>query len=229
MDYCIERAFLDIACEDLGVSRDELKKRFAACRSAKETGADMNRRMTVGALCGKPGMGRQNYCKARRQRQRKGADGGLTEQPVPAERTPRPRLGGRKLLCRLGPEPDEAGPPVGRDRFFGVLREKSLLLEPLKRVPKTANSRHSLPVFHNPVKAMVLTGPNQAWEADITYIRTGEVFPYLSLLEVAVKALETAQAQLPEGARPVRHSDRGCQYCSHLYVGKLRARGCRSA
>jgi transposase-like protein len=26
MDYCIERAFLDIACEDLGVSRDELKK-----------------------------------------------------------------------------------------------------------------------------------------------------------------------------------------------------------
>jgi transposase-like protein len=26
MDYCIERAFLDITCEDFGVSRDELKK-----------------------------------------------------------------------------------------------------------------------------------------------------------------------------------------------------------
>jgi hypothetical protein len=26
MDYCIERAFLDIGCEDFGVSRDELKK-----------------------------------------------------------------------------------------------------------------------------------------------------------------------------------------------------------
>jgi transposase InsO family protein len=34
-----------------------------------------------------------------------------------------------------------------------------------------------------------------------------------------------ALAQLPEGAHPVRHSDRGYQYCSHLYVGKLRARG----
>jgi hypothetical protein len=92
----------------------------------------MNKRITVGALCGKPGMSRQNYYKARRQRQRKETDGGLTGQPVPAERAVQPRLGGRKLLCRLGPEPAEAGPPIGRDRFFGVLREKSLLLEPLK-------------------------------------------------------------------------------------------------
>jgi hypothetical protein len=140
----------------------------------------MNGRMTVGALCGKPGMGRQNYCKARRQRQRKGADGGLTGQPVPAERASRPRLGGRKLLCRLGPEPAEAGVPVGRDRFSGVLREKSLLPGPLKGEPKTTNSRHSLPVFRNPVKDT--GGPNQAWAADIAYIRTGEGFPYLSLL-----------------------------------------------
>jgi transposase InsO family protein len=187
-------------------------------------------------------MGRQNYCKARRQRQRKEADGGLTEQPVPAERAPRTRLGGRKLLCRLGPEPAEAGPPIGRDRFFGVLREKPLLPGPLKGEPKTANSRHSLPVFHNPVKDT--GGPDQAWAADIAYIRTGEGFPYPSLLtdmrsrkiagchagdtpgtEAAVKTLETALAKLTEGVRPVHHSDRGCQYCSHLYVGKLRARG----
>jgi transposase InsO family protein len=99
-------------------------------------------------------------------------------------------------------------------------------------------------VFHNPVKDTVLTGPDQAWAADIAYIRTGEGFLYLSLLtdmrsrkiagyhagdtpgtEAAVKTLETALAKLPEGAHPVRHSDRGCQYCSHLYVEKLRARG----
>jgi transposase InsO family protein len=174
----------------------------------------------------------------------KEADGGLTGQPVTAERASQPQLGGRKLFYRLGPEPAEAGPPVGRDRFSGVLREKSLLLEPLKWVPKTTNSRHSLPVFRNPVKDTVLTGPNQAWAADIAYIRTGEGFLYPSLItdmrsrktagchagntleaEAAVKTLETALVQLPEGAHPVRHSDRGCQYCSHLYVEKLRARG----
>jgi hypothetical protein len=27
MDCCLERAFSDIACEDLGVSREDLKKR----------------------------------------------------------------------------------------------------------------------------------------------------------------------------------------------------------
>jgi transposase InsO family protein len=133
---------------------------------------------------------------------------------------------------------------VGRDLFFEVLREKSLLPGPLKWAPKTTNSWHCLPVFHNLVKAMVLTGPNQAWAADITYIRTGEGFLYLSLItdmwsrktvgyhagdtleaEGAIKAPEMALAQLPEGAHPVRRSDRGCQYCSHLHVEKLRARG----
>jgi transposase InsO family protein len=145
---------------------------------------------------------------------------------------------GQEILRKLWPKLLEAGVTVGRDQFFDVLREKSLLPGPLKRAPKTANSWHSLPVFHNPVKAM--GGPNQAWAADITYIRTDEGFLYPSLItdmrswktvgyhagdtleaEGAIKAL----AQLPEGAHPVHHSDRGCQYCSHLYVEKLRARG----
>jgi transposase InsO family protein len=97
-------------------------------------------------------------------------------------------------------------------------------------------------VFHNPVKDT--GGPNQAWAADIAYIRTGEGFLYLSLLtdmrsrkivgyhagdtletDGTIGTLEMALAQLPEGAHPVRRSDRDCQYCSHLYVEKLRARG----
>jgi hypothetical protein len=53
----------------------------------------MNGRITVGALCGKLGMTRQNYYKARRQRQRKEADGGLIEQLVLAERALQPGLG----------------------------------------------------------------------------------------------------------------------------------------
>jgi hypothetical protein len=76
-------------------------------------------------------------------------------------------LGAGNYTAGWGPKPAEAGAPIGRDRFFDVLREKSLLIELLSGVPKTANSRHSLPVFHNPVKD---TGdPNQAWAADIAY------------------------------------------------------------
>jgi transposase InsO family protein len=96
-------------------------------------------------------------------------------------------------------------------------------------------------VFHNLVKDLTLDGPNQGWAVDITYIRTDEGFLYLSLLMdlwsrkivgyhagttlEAEGALEMAPAELPQGAYLVHHSDCGCQYCSHRYVGKLRGRG----
>jgi transposase InsO family protein len=172
------------------------------------------------------------------------ADSGLIEQLVRAERAVQPRLGGRKLYHILRPELAYAGVKIGRDRFFEVLREKGLLLDRLPGMPKTTNSRHSLPVFHNLVKDIELVSSNQAWAADITYIRADEGFLYLSLLmdmwsrkivgynsgdtleaEGAVRALEMALSELPKGAFPVHHSDRGCQYCSHLYVEKLHAHG----
>ena len=90
----------------------------------------------------------------------------------------------------------------------------------------------------------MLTAPNQAWAGDITYIRTAEGFLYLNLLtdlysrkivgahaggtletEGCLKALEQAVAEMPEGAAPIHHSDRGCQYCSHLFVGQAQACG----
>jgi transposase InsO family protein len=198
--------------------------------------------MSVGQLCGKLGMSRQNYYKARAQRQRRETDSELIERLVRLERALQPRLGGRKLFHILRPKLVLEGVTIGRDRFFEVLREKSLLLERLPCCPKTTNSRHSLPVFHNLVKDMTLTGPNQAWASDITYIRTGEGFLYLSLImdlwsrkivgyhagdtletEGVLCALAMALSKLPRGVFPVHHSDRGSQYCSHLYVGELQA------
>jgi transposase InsO family protein len=138
----------------------------------------------------------------------------------------------------------DAGVIIGRDRFFQALKEKSLLPGRLPGASRTTDSRHSLPVFHNPVRDMELAGPNQAWAGDITCIRTDEGFLYPSLLtdlwsrktagfhagdtlesEGAVRALETALSGLPEEAFPVHHSDRGCQYCSRRYVEKLKNHG----
>jgi hypothetical protein len=47
------------------------------------------------------------------------------------------------------PELAEAGITVGRDRFFEVLKGKGLLLDRLPGMPKTTDSRHSLPVFQS--------------------------------------------------------------------------------
>ena len=204
----------------------------------------MNLKISVASLCEKTGMSRQNFYKGRTRRVRREADGGLIEELVKTERALQPRLGGKKLHKLLNPQLMKAGVEIGRDRFFSVLGERGLLLEPLPKAPRTTNSRHSLPVFRNLVADMELTGPNQAWVSDITYIRTGEGFLYLSLItdawsrkivgyhagdtletEGCLMALEKATKELADGMFPVHHSDRGCQYCSHLYTGKLQENG----
>lgn len=204
----------------------------------------MKRRVSVRRLCEKTGMSRQNLYKARRRRSRWEVDEGLIEELVRAERRVQPRLGGRKLYHLLKPELVAAGVEVGRDRFFEVLGAKGLLLERLPKAPRTTNSRHCLPVFRNVFKERALTGPNQGWVADITYIRTAEGYLYLCLItdawsrkivgwaaadtletEGCLEALRRALSELPAGARPLHHSDRGCQYCSHEYVGALQAAG----
>ncbi|MDR1095051.1 MAG: hypothetical protein LBL31_01535, partial [Spirochaetaceae bacterium] len=77
-----------------------------------------------GQLCGKRGMSRRNYYKARQWRE---ADSGLAGQLVRRERAVQPRLGGRKLFPIPGPELAGAWVRTGRDRFLEVLKEQPLL------------------------------------------------------------------------------------------------------
>lgn len=204
----------------------------------------MKLKTSMANLCEKTGMSRQNYYKGRKERARLEVDAGLIEELVRAERAVQPRLGGKKLYWLLRPELETAGVRIGRDRFFEVLGERGLLLERLPKAPRTTNSRHSLPVFRNLLADMELTGPSQAWVSDITYIRTDEGFLYLSLItdawsrkivgfhggdtletEGCLTALEKAVKELADGFLPMHHSDRGSQYCSHVYTGKLREHG----
>jgi len=198
----------------------------------------------VRRLCEKTGMSRQNLYKAHYREVRAATDQGLIEELVRVERRVQPRLGGRKLYHLLKPELAAAQVKIGRDLFFEVLGEKGLLLERLPKAPRTTNSRHCLPVFTNLLKDRVLTGPNQGWVGDITYVRTDEGYLYLSLItdawsrkivghhagdtletEGCLVTLRRALDELPPKKRPVHHSDRGCQYCSHVYTEALREAG----
>jgi len=88
-----------------------------------------------------------------------------------------------------------------------------------------------------------MTGPDQAWVSDLTYIGTEEGFLYAAMItdvysrkivgahigdsleaEGCLEALEQALKSLAEGKHPIHHSDRGCQYCCHAYVERLQAR-----
>jgi putative transposase len=201
-------------------------------------------RPSVVMLCARVGMSRQNYYAARRLRQRRQIDEDLILELVRRERQMQPRLGGRKLLHLLGPDLEEAGVLIGRDRFFELLAESDLLVVPKPGAPRTTHSRHSLPVFGNLLAGQVLGAPNEAWVSDLTYIRTDEGFLYAALItdaysrkivgahigdsleaEGCLHALDQALRSLPAGKFPMHHSDRGCQYCCHEYVERLQARG----
>jgi len=164
---------------------------------------------------------------------------------VRAERAHQPRLGGRKLYHLIGPELKVAGVKMGRDRFFKVLGKAGLLVEKRgSEWPKTTKFDPNLPVFRNLIKRRKVTGPNQVWVADITYIRTRQAFMYLGLItdkwsrkivgfhlgqtletRDALKALAMALKGLRHSERPIHHSDRGCQYASHGYVSRAQQAG----
>jgi transposase InsO family protein len=190
-------------------------------------------------------MTRQNYYARRKQRQRQQVDEDLVVQLVVAERQQHPRMGTRKLHFLFQGPLAEAGVKIGRDRMFEVLRERELLVEPKPaEYPRTTNSYHCLPVFTNRIKDLEVTKPNEVWVGDLTYIRTEMGFLYLALVtdkmsrkilgyhcgdtleaEGCLQALEQALADLPKGAHPIHHSDKGTQYCCHQYVERLAESG----
>jgi transposase InsO family protein len=150
-----------------------------------------------------------------------------------------PRVGGRKLFEHI---PTMV---IGRDKFFDFLRENALLVRRRRTYTPTTNSRHDLPVYPNLLSEVIAEAPNTIWVADQTYIRLRRGFCYLSLItdrysrkivgyDVAptleatgpLKALRMAfdRVQSPQGL--IHHSDRGSQYCSHMYTKELLERGC---
>lgn len=198
-------------------------------------------------MCRKLQISRQAYYQARRRRQCQKVDEELVVNLVKEQRNDHVRMGARKLQVQIEPGLVEAGVKIGRDRFFRVLRDHGMLVEPRPpEYPTTTNSYHCLPVFENLVRDLPVDRCHQVLVSDLTYLRTEEGFLFLALimdkmsrkivgyhcgdsLEATgcVKALDMALAQLPEGAKPIHHSDRGCQYCCHEYVNKLIDRGLR--
>ena len=156
---------------------------------------------------------------------------------VHRERRLQPRLGVKKLYWILGDDLHQVLPHLGRDKFFSLLRRYDLLVERKRQYRKTTHSYHHLHKYCNLIKDLPVSGPNQVWVCDITYLRTENGFVYLSLLtdrysrkivgwslseslsiEGSVEALKKALKANPHHQSLIHHSDRGVQYCSHDYV-----------
>jgi putative transposase len=206
-----------------------------------------NPELKVLRVCAQARMTPQNYYARRSVWRRQAVDLELMLELVRAERKYQPRLGVRKIHCLIRQELQQAGVKMGRDRLFEELGKAGLLVERKpSEWPKTTNFNVNLPVFKNLIKGGRLTGRNQVWVADITYIRTWEGFMYLGLITdkwsrkivgfhlgesletgSSLKALAMALKGLQGSEKPIHHSDRGCQYASHAYVKAVEQAGLR--
>ena len=96
----------------------------------------------------------QNYYKGNQERTKKQADAQWIKQMVQEKRKLHPRMGGKKSYEVLKPAMRKLGIDVGRDIFLQAYKNEGLTLSPLRRKPRTTNSRHNLPVFPNQFKDM---------------------------------------------------------------------------
>lgn len=202
-------------------------------------------RTTVVGLCMLVGCSRQAYYKDKHVRSRQAVETQAIMELVREQRKIHPRIGVRKILFLIEPELAEMGISIGRDRLFALLREHGLLVKRRSRCAKTTDSLHGFHVWPNLIRNIVPSMPHQVWVSDLTYIRTDEGFMYLSLITDAysrkivgsfasdsletygcIRALDMALAQLPEGACPIHHSDRGTQYCCGDYIKLLQRHEC---
>ncbi len=152
-----------------------------------------------------------------------------------------PRCGGRKAAYMLKRDNKLA---IGRDRLFRILKKRDMLIRRRKKHVKTTYSRHSYAVEPNVFSKLTVSRAGQAAVADITYIRVGKGFGYLFLLtdafshrivgwvlsrtmehESAIEVVQKAKESYEDIVGLVHHSDRGSQYCCHLFIKALRKDG----
>jgi transposase InsO family protein len=187
------------------------------------------------------GRTRQAYHKRGRGEERGAASGELVVQEVLRIRAVQKRVGVRKLHRMLEGFMTGHGVRMGRDALNELLREHSLLVRRRRaRKPRTTLSHPWLRRHRNLIRDFEPAAANQLWVADITYVRVGDAFAYLSLVTDAysrkivghnlhpdlsakgcVAAIRMALKDNPEREGLIHHSDRGVQYCSAAYMRVL--------
>jgi len=152
----------------------------------------------------------------------------------------RRRYGYRRISAELR----RRGMVVNHKRVVRMMREDNLLAVQPRHFVVTTDSDHQLEVYLNLATRMKLTGIDQLWVADITYIRLKAEFVYLAVIldgfsrkvvgwaldrtlasRLAITALEQAIAKRQPRPGLVHHSDRGVQYASEEYIAMLDKQG----
>ena len=157
---------------------------------------------------------------------------------VESLREDHPRMGAKKLYRLLQPD------GIGRDRFIQLLMNNGYRTTRVRNYTRTtyAGKYH----YPNLISGKVLTGVNQLWVSDITFIWVGQRWHYLTFItdvysrkivgyavdkhlhaQANIRALKMAlkntKCESLKGL--IHHSDRGSQYIHKEYLKMLKERG----
>ena len=135
---------------------------------------------------------------------------------------------------RITAELREEGFSCSRNRVARLMRKQGITARTKRRFRVTTNSNHNLPVAPNLVQMQFNPEKkNSLWTTDITYIRTGEGWLYLSVMldlwsrtviswnadrsmdeNLVIRTLDKALRNRKPTGELILHSDRGSQYAS---------------
>jgi len=144
---------------------------------------------------------------------------------------------------RITEELRRQGWTVNPKRVRRLLREDNLLCLRKRKFVVTTDSNHGRKIYPNLAGQMTLTGLDQLWVADITYVRLAEEFIFLAVIldaysrrvigwaldrtmedDLTLAALRMALASRSVGPGLVHHSDRGSQYAQRIHRSAERQR-----
>jgi putative transposase len=147
------------------------------------------------------------------------------------------RYGYRRVTAELRTQ----GMVANHKRIARFMREDNLLAVREEWIEPAEHSLRAARVHLNLAGRMTLSGPNQLWAADITYIRLASEFVYLAVVldvfsrkvvswalarnlkaQLPLSALERAVANRRPPSGVVHHSDQGVQYACTEYMERLR-------
>ena len=193
-------------------------------------------------LCELFGYGRQAWYEAQKRNDHRTNEEQLLIARIRLIRLQHHKVGAEKLYFQMKDWCVANGISIGRDKFFNILRDNALMIRRRTRKAVTANSKHNLRRYPNIIKGIEITGPNQVWVSDMTYLALPRGFVYMSLITDAYsrkivgwsvhkslqtegpllalkKALKTIMGK--KNISLIHHSDRGVQYCSNSYIQLL--------
>jgi transposase InsO family protein len=133
---------------------------------------------------------------------------------------------------------------INRKRVARLLKKYGLNAKTKRKFVKTTDSTHDLAICENILnRDFAASEPGEKWVSDITYLPTRDGWRYLTTvldlfdrkiigyaysktmetIDTTVKALEAACLNRRPKQNLIFHSDRGVQYCSHLFRENLKS------